>query len=72
MRTEKNNEPEVNVAHYFVIFKIQKTECKDKVAHNIFYQSSFTMLFTDFVTEVLSLKFLVLQAFDKVFMDLRT
>lgn len=49
MWTGKKNEPEVNVAQYFVIFKIQKTECKNKVVQrSIFYQSSFTIQFTDF------------------------
>lgn len=48
MRTEKNNEPEVNVTQYFVIFKIQKMECKNNVVQsNIFYQSCFTIQFTD-------------------------
>lgn len=47
-----HSDPEVNVAQYFVIFKIQRTECKNKAAHgNIFYESSFTVQFT--VTEAL-------------------
>lgn len=46
-----HSDPEINVAQYFVIFKIQRTECKNKAAHgNIFYESSSAVQFT--VTEV--------------------
>lgn len=62
-----HNEPEVNVAQYFVIDNIRSIECKNKAAHSsIFYQSSFAVHLTDFLSEVLWLKFLLWQAFDKV------
>lgn len=49
-----HNEPEVNVAQYFVINNIQRIECKNKAAHsNIFHQISFTVQLMDFLHEVL-------------------